>query len=161
MTLATGYTMSTEPPALDEYLRLRAQSGLTPRTPAQGAGAIGASLSWRTVREDATGEAVAMGRMIGDGTWYFHICDMATLPAHQRRGLGRTILDDLVAHIRATAPDDPYIVRGRTRSTALPQRRIHGCRAAQCGHGAEVDGRLHRPEPKDRAILPRMTLRAQ
>jgi len=109
MTLATGYTMSTEPPALDEYLRLRAQSGLTPRTPAQGAGAIGASLSWRTVREDATGEAVAMGRMIGDGTWYFHICDMATLPAHQRRGLGRTILDDLVAHIRATAPDDPYI----------------------------------------------------
>ena len=29
-----------------------------------------------------------MGRVIGDGGWYFHVVDMAVLPEHQRRGLG-------------------------------------------------------------------------
>lgn len=34
---------------------------------------------------------------------------MATLPAHQGRGIGRAILDWLVAEIRAAAPANPYI----------------------------------------------------
>ncbi|WP_370260313.1 hypothetical protein [Cryobacterium sp. TMT3-29-2] len=33
-----------------------------------------------------------MGRIIGDGGWYFHIADMATLPEFQGRGLGRRSL---------------------------------------------------------------------
>jgi len=33
-----------------------------------------------------------MGRVIGDGGWYFHIVDMAVLPEHQRRGLGDAVL---------------------------------------------------------------------
>jgi hypothetical protein len=28
-----------------------------------------------------------MGRVIGDGGWYFHVVDMAVLPEHQRRDL--------------------------------------------------------------------------
>jgi ribosomal protein S18 acetylase RimI-like enzyme len=47
-----------------------------------------------------------MGRIIGDGGWYFHIADMAVLPSHQRRGLGDAVLRNLLAHIRENAPQD-------------------------------------------------------
>jgi GNAT superfamily N-acetyltransferase len=54
-----------------------------------------------------------MGRIIGDGGWYFHIADMATLPGHQRKGLGKVILKELLARIKAQAPvgegNEPYI----------------------------------------------------
>lgn len=46
-----------------------------------------------------------MGRIIGDGGWYFHIADMAVLPAHQRKGLGETILRKLLEEIRQRAPE--------------------------------------------------------
>ena len=50
-----------------------------------------------------------MGRVIGDGGWYFHIADMATLPHHQRLGLGRAVLDALLAEIDTHAPSGPYV----------------------------------------------------
>ena len=50
-----------------------------------------------------------MGRVLGDGGWYFHIADVATDPGHQRRGLGRVVMEDLIARIDAEAPPHPYI----------------------------------------------------
>ncbi|KAH6630118.1 hypothetical protein B0J18DRAFT_420254, partial [Chaetomium sp. MPI-SDFR-AT-0129] len=49
---------------------------------------------------------VAMGRVIGDGGWYFLIADMAVLPEHQRKGLGDAVLKQLLEHIRTHAPRD-------------------------------------------------------
>ncbi|MDN6400250.1 MAG: GNAT family N-acetyltransferase [Brachybacterium sp.] len=54
-------------------------------------------------------DPAAMGRVIGDGTWYFHLADIATDPVHQRRGLGRAVLEALVARIDAAAPPHPCI----------------------------------------------------
>ncbi|WP_300938851.1 GNAT family N-acetyltransferase, partial [Corynebacterium stationis] len=51
-----------------------------------------------------------MGRAIGDSGWCFLIADMATDPAHQRRGIGRAVLEELLSAILSTAPDNPYIV---------------------------------------------------
>jgi GNAT superfamily N-acetyltransferase len=50
-----------------------------------------------------------MGRVIGDGGWYFHIADMAVLPDHQRKGLGDHILGALLDKIYREAPPKPYI----------------------------------------------------
>jgi ribosomal protein S18 acetylase RimI-like enzyme len=50
-----------------------------------------------------------MGRVIGDGGWYFHIADMAVLPEHQRRGLGSAVLDHLLQQIRDGAPDGALV----------------------------------------------------
>jgi GNAT superfamily N-acetyltransferase len=96
-----------EPPSIEEYLRLRTEAGLTPRTPEQAGPALANSWAWVHVRIE--GEAVAMGRVIGDGGWYFHIADMATLPGFQRRGLGRAVLQALLDHIHQHAPAEPWI----------------------------------------------------
>ena len=47
-------------------------------------------------------EIVAMGRIIGDGGWYFVIADMAVLPSHQRKGLGDYVLKALIEKIKST-----------------------------------------------------------
>jgi GNAT superfamily N-acetyltransferase len=45
-----------------------------------------------------------MGRLLGDGGWYFHVVDMAVLPEHQRRGLGDAVLEALLNRVRSAAP---------------------------------------------------------
>ena len=50
-----------------------------------------------------------MGRVIGDGGWYFHVVDMAVLPEHQRRGLGGTVLSYLLDQIRHGAPRGAFV----------------------------------------------------
>lgn len=108
MGLTDGYVLHEGPPTLDDYLRLRRATGLRPKTPEQGERVLRGSWSFRHVTA-ADGETVAMGRVVGDGGWYFVVADMATVPRHQRRGLGRAVLDELLADIRARAPGDPYV----------------------------------------------------
>lgn len=50
-----------------------------------------------------------MGRVIGDGGWYFLVADMATLPDHQGRGVGGAVLDALLDDIRTHAPEGAYV----------------------------------------------------
>lgn len=102
------YRLVEEPPALDEYLDLRQRSGLSPKTPEQGALALTGSWYFCHVRTEE-GQAVAMGRIISDGGWYFLIADIATLPEFQRQGLGRKVMTRLLDEIRAKAPADPDV----------------------------------------------------
>lgn len=103
-----GYTLLPTAPPLDDYLRLRRDSGLTPVTAEQGAPAVvGAWSACHVV--DGTGTPVAMGRVLGDGGWYFHVVDVATDPAHQRRGLGRVVVEWLLADVRDRAPEGAYV----------------------------------------------------
>lgn len=104
-----GYQLVTEPPALHEYLRLRAVAGLSAKTAAQAQGALAHSWAFCHVRHTSSNSAVAMGRTLGDGGWYFHIADMATDPEHQRRGLGTRVLEWLIAEIELRAPAGAYI----------------------------------------------------
>jgi GNAT superfamily N-acetyltransferase len=111
--LPAGYAIQVGYPAISDYLNLRAASGLTPKNEAQAR--MIPTGSWygcyvTFTAEDGTESTVAMGRIIGDGGWYFHIADMAVLPQHQRKGLGDAILKDLLARIKAQAPEgEPYV----------------------------------------------------
>lgn len=107
-SLPEGYRLLHEAPTIEEYVRMRRITGLTPITPDQAAGPLVASWAWCTVRDDA-GNLAAMGRVLGDGGWYFHIADVATDPAHQRRGLGRAVMEHLIGRIDDEAPPHPYI----------------------------------------------------
>lgn len=133
-SLAPGYRLLLEPPTVDEYRRLRAVSGLSPKSAGQAEGAIAGTWTWRTVRRaapdapgrggrgaDQPGEAVAMGRVIGDGGWYFLVADMATLPEHQGRGIGKAVLRSLLAEIRERAEPGAYV----TLTADPPGRRLY------------------------------------
>ena len=127
-SLAPGYRLLHEAPTIDEYRRLRAVSGLSPKSEGQATGAIEGTWTWRTVRLEAdagadpdAGEAVAMGRVVGDGGWYFLIADMATLPEHQGRGIGKAVLRSLLAEIRDRAEPGAYV----TLTADPPGRRLY------------------------------------
>jgi len=121
MSELADFDLIADPLSLKEYLALRKDCGLSQKTPEQGSGALTGSWFFCHVRERNTGRAVAMGRVIGDGGWNFHIADMATLPQFQGRGLGRRVLNALVAQIRSSAPDNPYI----TLIADPPGRRLY------------------------------------
>lgn len=87
---------------------MRREAGLTPISIAQAEKAIPGTWAWLTVRT-ADGALAAMGRVIGDGSWYFVLADVATAPALQRRGLGRVIVASLVRRIEEHADPHPYI----------------------------------------------------
>jgi GNAT superfamily N-acetyltransferase len=104
-----GYRLIAGSPEAADYLDLRLRSGLSPKNEAQATAALPGSWAACHVLHEANERAVAMGRLIGDGGWYFHIVDMAVLPEHQRRGLGGIVLEYLLDEIRARAPRAAYV----------------------------------------------------
>ena len=103
------YSLIMTPPPLDDYLHLRAAAGLSPKTGQQAAAALSGAWATCHVVHKETGAVAGMGRLLGDGGWYFHVVDMAVLPEHQRRGLGDAILAALLDRIRAAAPPGAYV----------------------------------------------------
>ena len=109
MSPTDPYVLVPSAPGVTEYLRLRRDSGLSPKTPEQAGYAVTNSWAFCHVRHSETSDVVAMGRLLGDGGWYFHVADMATLPDHQRQGLGRRVLEWLMRQVAERAPADPYV----------------------------------------------------
>lgn len=109
--LPPSYTLHKGFPSVPSYCHLRRAAGLTPVTEAQAAAAqngswFGCYITYdpghnpgQPHAETGAAAAVAMGRIIGDGGWYFIIADMAVLPEHQRRGLGSVVLKTLLGRI--------------------------------------------------------------
>jgi ribosomal protein S18 acetylase RimI-like enzyme len=146
--LPKGYTLHSGYPPVPDYLHLRAAAGLSPKTPAQAApvarnswygcyvtytppdspdSETTASASPASNSSSSSPTIVAMGRIIADGGWYFHVTDMAVLPAHQRRGLGGAVLRHLLARIRTHAPRGEGGVGGAyvTLFADAPGRRLY------------------------------------
>jgi len=102
--LPDGYSLHQSPPSVPDYLELRQSTGLTPVNRAQAEVALANSWYGVYITHVPSSTTVAMGRIIGDGGWYFCIADMAVLPDHQRKGLGDHILTRLMDRIREKAP---------------------------------------------------------
>ncbi|WP_185984424.1 GNAT family N-acetyltransferase [Aureimonas mangrovi] len=107
MTLPEGYTINDETPAIDDFRRLRKETGLSEKT--QEAAERGLPNTWAGVVVRHEGHAIGMGRVIGDGGCHFQVVDMAVDRAHQGRGLGKAIFARLVAALEERAPDSAYV----------------------------------------------------
>ncbi|USI73748.1 GNAT family N-acetyltransferase [Sphingomonas morindae] len=107
MDLPPGYTLHPEAPDVESYRRLRAVSGLTPRSAAAAEAGLPHGVHAVTIRHQQ--RAVGMGRIVGDGALFLHIVDIAVDPAHQGRGLGKAVMAALMAHIRAHAPAEVHV----------------------------------------------------
>lgn len=108
--MGSRYKLELKAPAIGDHLRPRKDTGLTPKTPEQAEAIFDNTWLWVRLNTTETGQTVGMGRVIGVGGWCFLIAAMATGPDHQRQGIGRAVLDELLKGILTAVPDNLYIV---------------------------------------------------
>jgi GNAT superfamily N-acetyltransferase len=97
-SLHSDYELHIGSPSVDDYLRIRANLGnLTLIHAAQAKAALEGSWFCIHITHKSNSETtIAMGRIVGDGGWYFSIADVAVLPDHQRKGLGAIVMATLI-----------------------------------------------------------------
>ncbi|WP_271009152.1 GNAT family N-acetyltransferase [Paucibacter sp. B51] len=101
------YSVLLATPSIETYRRLRSASGLSAKT--EEAARRGLAGSLFAVQIQHQGETVAMGRLIGDGGCFYQVTDIAVLPAHQGRGLGKRVMTEIMKHIETELPESAYV----------------------------------------------------
>ena len=101
------YEIAVRIPTVAEYCALRAGAGLSPRSGEIVRVALPNTLFAVVIEHQ--GRAVGMGRVVGDGGTVFQVADIAVLPEHQRRGLGKQILDTIDVWLRQTARPGAFV----------------------------------------------------
>ncbi|MFZ6718655.1 GNAT family N-acetyltransferase [Undibacterium sp. Ji49W] len=106
-TITATYHALYATPDVATYRHLRAVAGLSPKT--QQAAERGLSGSLFAVQILQGDTVVGMGRLIGDGGCFYQVVDIAVLPEHQGRGLGKMIMREIMQHIDQHLPDSAYV----------------------------------------------------
>ena len=101
------YEIVRAAPAVEDYVRIRREAGLGLKSTAAAAKGLPNSLFSVTVVYQ--GRAVGMGRVIGDGGCFFEVVDIAVVPEHRGKGLGRKIMREIMSFIEANAPPGAYV----------------------------------------------------
>jgi GNAT superfamily N-acetyltransferase len=70
-------------------------------------------------------QVVGIGRIVGDGGKFFYIQDVAVRPEYQARGIGKQIVNRLIAWINENAPPEPFVGLFAT-GVAIPFYRQYG-----------------------------------
>ena len=101
------YQIIEEVAPIEDFLRLRQVTGLTPRTPE--AARIGLPNSLYGIQIVCEQRVVGMGRVVGDGALNFEVVDIAVEPGHQGKGLGYMIMQNVMDYLDKTAQKSAYI----------------------------------------------------
>ena len=107
MSAASPYTIRLAIPAIATYQHLRVAAGMSAKT--MEAAARGLPNSLFAVQVLLGDEVVGMGRIIGDGGCFFQVTDIAVLPAHQGKGLGKRIMREIMQFIETEVPPSAYV----------------------------------------------------
>ena len=99
--------MLHQTPSVETYRQLREAAGLSPKTrEAAERGPPGTLFAVQVLHD---GQVVAMGRVVGDGGAFFQVVDIAVLPAHQGKGLGKRIMREIMQFIETDVPPSAYV----------------------------------------------------
>ncbi len=107
MSNASHYTLTFATPDIATYRSLRTRSGLSGKTETAAARGLPGTLF--AVQVLCGEEVVGMGRVIGDGGCFYQVCDIAVLPEHQGRGLGKRIMQAISDYIDSEVPESAYV----------------------------------------------------
>ncbi len=94
-------------PSGSVYHALRTGAGLSAKS--EDAAARGLPGSLFAVQILHRGEPVGMGRVIGDGGCFYQVVDIAVLPGHQGKGLGKRIMREIMDYLDANVPPGGYV----------------------------------------------------
>lgn len=90
------------PPSPDEFARLRAACGWGTVAPATAERALAAGLVSVVARDG--NRLAGFGRVVGDGVLYFYLQDVIVHPDFRGQGVGRLIVEALLAKVLERAP---------------------------------------------------------
>jgi predicted N-acetyltransferase YhbS len=94
-------------PTVQEYQRLRRAVGWGEMT--DDGVAVGLPNALFSVVLERDGEAVGLGRIVGDGGLYFYLQDVIVLAEHRGLGLGARITDALMAYLERSACPGAFV----------------------------------------------------
>ncbi|MBX9666157.1 MAG: GNAT family N-acetyltransferase [Candidatus Obscuribacterales bacterium] len=101
------YKLVAEAPNVENYCRLRVTAGLSAKTKeAANAGLINTYHGVSVLHGE---EIVGMGRIIGDGGCFFQVVDIAVVPEHQGKGVGKQIMTALMDYLKVNAPESAHV----------------------------------------------------
>ena len=70
------------------------------------------------------GQPIGMGRVVGDGAFYFYVQDVVVAPEHQGQGVGGRIVESLVEQVERIGPPKSFVgLFAAGRAAALYERR--------------------------------------
>ena len=107
----SSYKVIHTTPNVETYISLRALSGLSPKT--TRAAEIGLSNTLFAIQvavSEAADRVIGMGRIIGDGGCFFHLVDMAVVPEHQGKGVGKLIMKELKEWMDKNVPPTGVVI---------------------------------------------------
>ncbi|WP_444924476.1 GNAT family N-acetyltransferase [Microbulbifer sp. DLAB2-AF] len=93
--------------SVEDFLRLRQISGLSPRS--REAAEKGLPNSLYGIHIQIRSTTIAMGRVVGDGALNFEIVDVAVAPTFQGQGLGRVVMEHIMSYLDREALPSAYI----------------------------------------------------
>lgn len=101
------YSVLLEIPSVEIYRSLRSGSGLSGKTIEAAERGLPRTLFAVQVLDGAT--PVGMGRVVGDGGCFYQVVDIAVLKGHQGKGIGKTIMAEIMKSIEANGPETGYV----------------------------------------------------
>jgi ribosomal protein S18 acetylase RimI-like enzyme len=102
-----SYSVVHRTPSPATYQHLRIASGLSAKTDAAALAGLPNTLF--AVQVLADGAPVGMGRVVGDGGCFCQVVDIAVLPEHRGRGLGKRVMAEIMAWLRVNVPESGHV----------------------------------------------------
>lgn len=131
------YKIVERTPTVREYNAVRLAAGLTVKDELAAQLGLSNTLFGICVVHDEA--VVGIGRVIGDGGLFYDIVDVAVVAEHQRRGVGKLIMDGLMRYIEVNARPSSLVCLMANKGIA-PFYEKYGFKA----RGADMPGMIIR-----------------